>query len=256
MDSGHRERILDQFSRQAVPFATAPTIRNEDALNRIVKMAEAGPDDTVLDVACGPGLLVCAFGRIVKRATGIDLTPAMLEQAAREQQQQGLQNISWQLGDVNHLPYEDAHFSIVACRFALHHLLDPLSALKEMRRVCQPGGRVVVADSAPLLEKAHAFNAMEVLRDPSHVRAMPLEELLALFEAANLPEPRLDRYRVQGELEGLLERSFPNPGDDDRVRQLFEQSLADDALDMTVIRKDGRILFGYPVAILASRVPT
>ena len=62
MDS-HRERILDQFSRQAVPFATAPTIRNEDALNRIVQMAESGRDDTVLDVACGPGLLVCAFAR-------------------------------------------------------------------------------------------------------------------------------------------------------------------------------------------------
>lgn len=254
MDS-HRDRILDQFSRQAVPFATAPSIRNEDALNRIVQIAEAGRDDTVLDVACGPGLLVCAFGRIVKHATGIDLTPAMLEQAAREQQQQGLKNISWQLGDVNHLPYEDATFSIVASRFALHHLLDPLTVLREMRRVCKPGGRVVVADSAPVIGKAQAFNEMEVLRDPSHVRAMPLEELLALFEAANLPEPRLDRYRVQGELEGLLQRSFPNPGDDHRIRELFEQSLADDALDMAVVRKDGRILFGYPVAILASRVP-
>ena len=60
MNSNH-DRILDQFTRQALPFASAPTIRNREALDRIVRMAEAGPADLALDVACGPGLLVCAF---------------------------------------------------------------------------------------------------------------------------------------------------------------------------------------------------
>ena len=100
MNSNH-ERILDQFTRQAVPFASAPSIRNREALDRIVRMAEAGPADTVLDVASGPGLLVCAFAKVVAHATGIDLTPAMLEQSRREQQQQGLKNISWHQGDVS-----------------------------------------------------------------------------------------------------------------------------------------------------------
>ena len=89
MHSNH-ERILDQFTRQALPFASAPSIRNREALDRIVRMANAGPTDLVLDVACGPGLLVCAFATVVEHATGIDLTPAMLEQARREQQQQEL----------------------------------------------------------------------------------------------------------------------------------------------------------------------
>ena len=57
----HNSRILDQFTRQAAPFAAAAAIRNEEALNRIVQWAGAGPEDTVLDVACGPGLLACAF---------------------------------------------------------------------------------------------------------------------------------------------------------------------------------------------------
>ena len=57
----HNSRILDQFTRQAAPFAAAAAIRNQEALNRIVQWAGAGPDDTVLDVACGPGLLACAF---------------------------------------------------------------------------------------------------------------------------------------------------------------------------------------------------
>ena len=114
MEVKHRDQILDQFIRQAVPFSTAPAIRNQEALQRIVEMAGAGPDDTVLDVACGPGLLVCAFARVVRHATGIDLTPAMLEQARELQRRQGLQNITWQQGDVLPLPYEDETFTIVS----------------------------------------------------------------------------------------------------------------------------------------------
>ena len=135
MEIKHREQILDQFTRQAVPFSSAPAIRNQEALNRIVELAGAGPEDTVLDVACGPGLLVCAFARVVRHATGIDLTPAMLEQARELQRQQGLLNITWRLGDVLPLPYEDGEFSIVSARFAFHHFLNPLAVLKEMRRV-------------------------------------------------------------------------------------------------------------------------
>lgn len=252
MSSEHRERILDQFTRQAEPFARAQAIRSPEALDRIVQMAETGPEDTVLDVACGPGLLACAFARVARHAVGVDITPAMLEQARKTQVEQGLENVSWQSGDVLSLPYPDHHFSIVVSRFVFHHLLDPLAALKEMKRVCKPGGRVVVADMAPAPEKAEALNAMERLRDPSHARAMPLEELRSLFAQAGLPKPRVDRYRLEGELEDLLQRSFPKEGDADRIRNIFADSLADDALDLATRRVNGRIFFSYPVAILAS----
>ncbi len=164
--SSHQSRILDQFTRQAAPFAGSASIRNEEALNRIVQWAGAGPEDTVLDVACGPGLLVCAFARVAKHATGVDMTPAMLDQARKLQQEKGLTNVSWQPGDVYSLPFPQPQFSIVSSRFAFHHFQDPLAALKEMQRVCKPGGRVVVADMAPLPEKAAALNAAELLRDP------------------------------------------------------------------------------------------
>jgi ubiquinone/menaquinone biosynthesis C-methylase UbiE len=248
----HREQILDQFTRQAVPFSSAPAIRNLEALNRVVELAAAGPEDTALDVACGPGLLVCAFARVVRHATGIDLTPAMLEQARELQRQQGLQNVTWRQGDVLPLPYADGEFSIVSARFAFHHFLDPLAVLKEMRRVCRAGGRIVVADSAPAPGKADAFNAVERLRDPSHVRAMPEEELRELFISGGLGEPRVESYRLEGELEDLLRRSFPNEGDADRIREMFERSLEDDGLDMATHRKDGKIYYGFPVAILVS----
>jgi ubiquinone/menaquinone biosynthesis C-methylase UbiE len=248
----HRELILDQFTRQAVPFASAPAIRNREALNRIVEISGAGPEDSVLDVACGPGLLVCAFARVVRHATGIDLTPAMLEQARELEKQRVLSNVTWELGDVLPLPFDDGSFSIVSARFAFHHFLDPLAVLKEMRRVCKMGGRIVVADSAPAQSKADAFNAVERLRDPSHTRALPVEELRELFASAGLAEPRVETYRLEGELEDLLGRSFPNAGDADRIRAIFESSLADDALDMATRRANGKIYYGFPVAILAA----
>jgi SAM-dependent methyltransferase len=251
----HRDLILDQFTRQAVPFANAAPIRNQEALDRIVRMADAGGADTVLDVACGPGLLVCAFARVVKHATGIDLTPAMLERAREEQEAQGLVNVSWQQADVQQLPYPNAHFSIVSSRFAFHHLQHPQAALAEMIRVCEPGGRVVVADSAPAGPKADAFNAMERLRDPSHVRAFTLDQLRAMFLEIGWPEPRVDVYRLDSDLDGLLQRSFPNPGDEDRIREIFARALDDDAIDMVPHLRDGTIHYAFPVAILSASVP-
>jgi SAM-dependent methyltransferase len=248
----HRSRILDQFTRQAEPFATAPAIRDQEALDRLVRLVDAGPDDTALDVACGPGLLACAFARVVRHAVGLDLTPAMLEQARKTQEEQGLANLTWQQGDVLALPFPDAHFSIVTSRFAFHHLLDPLAALREMKRVCKPGGRIVVADMAPAPAKADALNSEERLRDPSHVRALTEAELIALFEEAGLEYPRVAHDRLEGELEGLLSRSFPNPGDADRIRRMFEDSLHDDCLDLATRREHGRILYGFPIAVLAS----
>jgi ubiquinone/menaquinone biosynthesis C-methylase UbiE len=251
----HRQEILDQFTRQAVPFSTAPSIKDEAAMRLVVEFSGVGPDDTVLDVACGPGLLACAFARVAKHVTGIDITPAMLDRARALQAEQRLTNLTWRQGDVLPLPFPDDSFSMVTSRFAFHHFLDPRAVLREKARVVRPGGKVVVVDSAPDAAKADAFNAMEKLRDPSHVRAMPLAELRGLFHAAGLQEPRVTSYRLEGELEGLLSRSFPKPGDDEKIRALFRASLADDALGIGTQREGDRILYGYPVAVLVAQRP-
>ena len=249
----HNSRILDQFTRQAAPFAAAAAIRNQEALDRIVQWCGAGTDDTVLDVACGPGLLACAFAKVAKHATGIDMTPAMLEQARKTQQEQGLKNVTWQQGDVYSLPFPPEQFSIVSSRFVFHHLQDPLAALKEMKRVCKPGGKIVVADMSPSPEKADALNAAELLRDPSHVRSMPTDELRGLFEQAGLGIPQLLSYRMEGEFEDLMSRSFPNEGDAERLRTIYVDSIDNDTLDLNTRRADAKIFYSLPVAVLMAR---
>jgi ubiquinone/menaquinone biosynthesis C-methylase UbiE len=219
-------------------------------------MAHAGPTDTVLDVACGPGLLTCAFATVTTHVTGIDVTPEMLEQAKALQRQLGLDNVTWQNGEVPPLPYADASFTIISTRFAFHHFLDPLAVLREMRRVCRPGGRIVVVDSAPARDKADAFNRMERLRDPSHVRAMAPEELLALFAAADLPAPQVRHDALPYELESFLARSFPREGDADRIRHMFAESLENDVLGVSPVRREGKIAFSLPVMTLAASLPS
>lgn len=248
----HRDVIVDQFTRQAVPFSNAPGVRDEDALRLLVEWSGAGPADTVLDVACGPGLVVGAFARVARHVTGIDITPAMIERARELTREKGLTNVTLQVGDVLPLPYPDASFSLVTSRFAFHHLPDPRAVLVEMARVCRPGGRVVVADVMASADprKAEAFNRMERLRDPSHVRALALAELTALFPGADLPPPRATFCTLQSELEALLGRSFPVPGGAEEIRRLITASVEDDTLGLGAHRRGAEIHLVYPVAIL------
>ena len=125
-------------------------------LSLLVEASGAGPADAVFDVACGGGNVVCAFARVVRHATGIDLTPAMIEQARVLERDQGLANVSWRVGDVVPLPFPDGAFSIVTARYAFHHFLDPRAVLAEMKRVCAPGGRVLVADTDASSDPAKA----------------------------------------------------------------------------------------------------
>ncbi|MGH9587190.1 MAG: class I SAM-dependent methyltransferase [Acidobacteriaceae bacterium] len=248
----HNAEIVDQFTRQAEPFAQARSTRNQDLLQRIISAARPQPEDTVLDVACGPGILGCAFARVVRHATGIDLTPAMLEQARKTQADQGLSNLTWDMGDITDLPYSDHQFDIVSCRFVFHHLVDPSTALGEMVRVCRGGGRIVVADSAPETSRADAFNRVERLRDPSHTRAMPPEELAGLFVAAGLRQPKVETLRLREDLDSLLAHSFPREGDEARVRRMFADALESDFLDMAPSRTDGKIHLSFPIAIVSA----
>ena len=250
----HEELILDQFTRQALPFSTAKTIADERALQRLVDFSGAGAADTVLDVACGGGLVVCALARRVRHATGIDVTPAMLERARDLARAQGLGNVSWDLGSALPLPYPDGAFTIVVSRFAFHHFSEPRAVLAEMVRVCAPGGRVLVCDvqASDDPRKAAEFNRMEVLRDPSHVRALRAAELRGLFPAAGLPEPREARYELRDELENLLARSFPNPGDDERIRQVFRAAATDDRLGIPIRLEGAEVHYAYPVLILCA----
>jgi ubiquinone/menaquinone biosynthesis C-methylase UbiE len=250
----HSELIQDQFTRQAGVFNAAGTITNEQALKMITEAGRAASNDTVLDVACGGGIVVCAFAPHVRHATGIDMTPAMLDQSRKLAAQKQLTNVTWMKGDVTTLPFPDASFSIVTTRFSFHHFLDPFAVMKEMVRVCTPGGRIVVVDMFCWEDPAKAarWNLLEKLRDPSHVRCLSLSELTAMFPHAGLAAPKATFYDLRDTVKALLGRSFPNAGDDEKVTQMFSAAVRDDSLGLEVEFRDGELHYAYPTAILSA----
>jgi ubiquinone/menaquinone biosynthesis C-methylase UbiE len=168
------------------------------------------------------------------------------------QAKKNLTNVAWQTGDVDRLPYADESFSIVTSRYAFHHFLAPEKVLAEMKRVCKVGGKVVLIDVmvSPDTQKAALFNHMEKLRDPSHVRALTLDEMRELFRRVELFNSLETFYQLESELEKALQVSFPNEGDAEKVREIITHSIDNDALGTNTYRDKEKIKYFYPIAIL------
>ena len=244
----HNRLILDQFSKQAVPFSKkVPALSNEAFFKLIIDTTGIDPQDTVLDIACGPGMLSAAMAARARHVTGIDLVPAMIKQARLLQQEKGLTNMDWVLGDVSVLPFAQASFSAVVTRFSFHHFLDPLLVLKEMVRVAKPNGKITVVDvftTSPAHD--HLHNLIEKLRDESHVKAFGLSQLQELAQNAGLLNLKTEFFRLEIEFEGQLKASFPKPGDADKIRQL----VMDDKDGIVSVRRGKDVYLFYPVAII------
>jgi ubiquinone/menaquinone biosynthesis C-methylase UbiE len=257
MNNQHEEQrrlIVEQFTKQAVPFSEMPHHNDEDTNGLVIETAGIGPEDTLLDVACGPGLITCAAARIARHVTGIDITPAMIEEARKRQHAMRLTNMDWRIGDVTPLPFAASSFSAVITRYSFHHFPEPQAVLAEMVRVCRSGGKVAVVDvfmSAP--EQADAYDHMEKLRDVSHTRALPLSELTSMFHDAGLTELKTAFYKLDVELERLLTASCTKPDDAERVRKIFEDDLSVDRLGVGANRQHDGIHFAFPIVIMVGK---
>ena len=250
----HNKLIMDQFSKQAVPFSKkVPAHSNEAAFKLIIGTMGINKQDTVLDVACGPGMLTCAVAESAGHVTGVDLVPAMIEQARLLQRKKKLKNLDWQIGDVSRLPFADASFSSVLTRFSFHHFLQAPMVLKEMIRVAKAQGKIGVVDvftTSPAHSRLH--NLLEKLRDDSHVKAFSLAELQGMAKDAGLVQVRIQFYRLEIELEQQLKASFPKPGDADKIRQF----VMNDKDGIVSCRRDKDVYLVYPIVIMAGAKPS
>lgn len=245
----HDAEIVNQFTRQAIPFTRLPG--HLDSIQMLIELSRAGSNDLVLDVACGPGLVACEFAKVARHVTGIDITEKMIEQAGKRQMELGIANVSWDIGTALPLPYDSASFSVVVTRYSFHHFLDPHAVLQEMIRVCKPDGVVLIADAALPADKIDAYNRMEKLRDPSHTRALSCDAWEQLMGASGLRNLRRGSYTVAMELEKQLAASFPHPGYEETIREIFRNDIGVDALGMDAHWSGTELHFSYPISIYA-----
>ncbi|MFF3644101.1 class I SAM-dependent methyltransferase [Streptomyces sp. NPDC002564] len=107
------------------------------------------PHMTVLDIGCGPGTITADLAALVPegRVTGVDQAPDILDRARATAAERGLENVGFAVADVHDLDFPDDSFDVVHAHQVLQHVGDPVQALREMRRVCRPGGLVAVRDA-------------------------------------------------------------------------------------------------------------
>lgn len=179
----------EQFDRQAAHYDTQWSTWSEETLGWLLANADPKPSDFVLDVATGTGFAALAFAPLVETVIGLDVSPGMLEQARRQAWERRIANAVFQEGTAESMPFAEGAFDIVTCRIAPHHFLDVQKFLAEAARVLKPGGRLALVDTAvpdDAPKDAAWQNAVEAVRDPSHVRNHTPQEWRAMAEAAGL----------------------------------------------------------------------
>ena len=109
--------------------------------------AHIGPEDEVLECACGTGLLTGVIAARCRALTATDFSAAMLRRAKKKCAKFG--NVQFAQADILHLDYPDESFDAVVAANVIHLLDEPLQALRELDRVCRPGRRDFFASFRP-----------------------------------------------------------------------------------------------------------
>lgn len=187
-DDAIKRRVQAGFARTADQYVNSPTHARGPDLPRLAELAQTTRAQRALDVATGAGHTLLALAPHVREAVACDLTPEMLATARRLADQAGCRNATFVAADVEALPFASASFDVVTCRIAAHHFPRPDRAVAEMARVLRPDGLLLLVDNvAPADPALDAWiNQLERVRDPGHVRALPIHEWLAHFAAAGL----------------------------------------------------------------------
>ena len=231
----HHDQVADAFGSTAAAYLTSPTHATGADLRTLAEAIAATPDAAVLDMGCGAGHASFAVAPHAKAVVAYDIAPPMLATVEGAAKERGLDNIRTQQGAAEVLPFADHSFDWVISRMSAHHWHDVPLALAEVRRVLKPGGKVLFIDIAgidhPLLD-TH-IQAIELLRDASHIRDYRADEWLALFAAAGLQASIRERWRIDIEFSSWVARMrTPEPrvvairsmwaSAPDEVRQYFD----------------------------------
>ncbi len=228
------------------------------AAAKLVRFAELGAGQQVLDVACGTGVVAITAARAGARVTGLDLTPELLQRARENAELAGVE-IEWHEGDVEQLPFPDRSFEVVFSQFGHMFAPRPDVAIAEMLRVLKPGGTIAFSTWPPELLIGRLFTLV------AHYASPPLEVVPPpLWGDPNIVRERLgsavkeivfDRERMQvaalspahsrvmmertaGPVIKLVEKlSHENPAHLDLFRREYETLVAQ-YLEANVIHQD------------------
>ena len=203
-----KDAVEQQFSNVADHYRTSAVhARGEDLAQLVAAAAEQSPAE-VLDAGSGAGHTALAVAEVAMQVVAVDLSAAMLAQGKRLALERGVGNITFEVGDVEALTFPNASFDLITSRYSAHHWPHPQDALREFRRVLRPGGRVLLSDIISyddFVMDTH-LQAIELLRDPSHVRDHTTAQWLAMLTDAGFAARVRHRWSVRLEFDDWTAR--------------------------------------------------
>jgi ubiquinone/menaquinone biosynthesis C-methylase UbiE len=204
----HKALVGGQFGSRAEAYLNSAVHARSPDLDALVTLMKERPQVRVLDLGCGGGHVAFNVAPLVREVVAYDLSPEMLAIVAREAKERGLDNVTTERGAVESLPFEDGSFDVVLSRFSAHHWSDLDAGLREAARVVKPGGMVAIVDTVasgiPLIDTY--FQAIELLRDCSHVRNYSRAEWEAAIARAGLLPGSVSPFRLRLDFKAWVER--------------------------------------------------
>ena len=209
MSEVDQARVVEaQFGPRAEAYLQSAVHAQGADLAAFASLLEGSGSARLLDLGCGGGHMAFAAAPHVADVVAYDLSSGMLAVVARAAAERGLGNIRTEQGRAESLPFADASFDWVASRFSAHHWSDWAAGLREAFRVLKPGGRGVFIDvispGTPVLDTY--LQAVEVLRDTSHVRDYTRSEWEAALSAAGFFTNASRTHRLRMEFAGWIAR--------------------------------------------------
>lgn len=215
-------RSDEHYTPIASAYTTSAIHAHGADLARLVELAPPAPGALVLDVGTGTGHTGLAFAAAGASIVGLDLTQAMLAEARNLAEERGA-DLTPIRGAAELLPFADATFDAVVCRYCAHHFMDVPAAIGEMARVVKPGGTVLLDDHvAPEEDAADEFiNCLDWLRDPSHQREPRLSEYEGWFAASGLRVVGVEHRRERIDADEWFVRARTAPEREAEARTLL-----------------------------------
>ena len=181
-----KESVQRQFGDVAARYSTSTVHVSGPELLALLDAYPFKATDRVMDAGTGTGHTALAVAPLVAEVVAVDLTSLMLDQGRKLAAERGITNVEFAVGDIEHLTFADGSFDVVVSRYSAHHYPHPGRAIAELARVLKPGGVFLLADVvSPDDPTSDTYlNAIEVLRDPSHVRDHRVDQWEEMFAAA------------------------------------------------------------------------
>jgi len=249
------EDVRARFAPVAANYASAKFHSSPENLREMLELAQPHHGDLVLDVATGTGHVALALAPHVRRVYGLDLTREMLAQAHRLQTERSVENVSWVLGDAEHLPFEDETFDLYTVRAAPHHFPDVDAFLHEAHRVLRAGRHAIFIDCAPPLPARDVLHEVEVRRDPSHILSMTVDEWVERLEHAGFEVDTARARELDWDFEDWMQNmAVPAPLVAE-LASIVESSECQAREQLHPERRDGKLHHAYWHCLIRAHRP-